>query len=68
MAQAEDLKRQYGNAVVTSVPQLAEVEITTPQGAPATLSIRTMAEILEPRRRTHALPEEACATAAWWMR
>ncbi len=51
MAQAEDLKRQYGNAVVTSVPQLAEVEITTPQGAPATLSIRTMAEILEPRAR-----------------
>ena len=40
MAQAEDLKRQYGNAVVTS-----------PQGAPATLSIRTMAEILEPRAR-----------------
>jgi cell division protein FtsA len=51
MAQAEDLKRQYGNAQVTAVPQLAEVEITTPQGAPASLSIRTMAEILEPRAR-----------------
>ncbi len=28
LAQAEELKRQYGNAVVTAVPQLAEVEIT----------------------------------------
>ena len=51
LAQAEELKRQYGNAVVTAVPQLAEVEITTPQGAPATLPLRTMAEILEPRAR-----------------
>jgi cell division protein FtsA len=51
MAQAEELKRQYGNAQVTAVPQLAEVEITTAQGAPATLSIRTLAEILEPRAR-----------------
>jgi len=51
MTQAEELKRQYGNAVVTAVPQLAEIEITTPQGAPATLSMRTMAEILEPRAR-----------------
>jgi cell division protein FtsA len=51
LAQAEELKRQYGNAVVTAVPQLAEIEITTPQGAPATLPLRTMAEILEPRAR-----------------
>ncbi len=51
VAQAEELKRQYGNAVVTLVPQLAEIEITTPQGAPATLPLRTMAEILEPRAR-----------------
>ena len=32
VAQAEELKRQYGNAVVTAVPQLAEIEITNPQG------------------------------------
>jgi cell division protein FtsA len=51
VAQAEELKRQYGNAVVTSVPQLAEVEVTTPQGAPASLPLRTIAEILEPRAR-----------------
>ncbi|MGO8756959.1 MAG: cell division protein FtsA [Terracidiphilus sp.] len=51
VAQAEELKRQYGNAVVTAVPQLAEIEITTAQGAPASLSLRTMAEILEPRAR-----------------
>ena len=31
VAQAEELKRQYGNAVVTAVPQLAEIEIANPQ-------------------------------------
>ena len=51
VSQAEELKRQYGNAVVTAVSQLAEIEITTPQGAPAALPLRTMAEILEPRAR-----------------
>ena len=51
VAQAEELKRQYGNAVVTAVPQLAEIEIVNAQGAAATLSLRTMAEILEPRAR-----------------
>jgi cell division protein FtsA len=49
VAQAEDLKKQYGNAVVTSVPQLAEIEIANPQ--PQMLSLRTIAEILEPRAR-----------------
>jgi cell division protein FtsA len=49
VAQAEELKRQYGNAVVTSVPQLAEIEITNPQ--PQTLRLRMIAEILEPRAR-----------------
>jgi cell division protein FtsA len=33
VAQAEELKRQYGNAVVTSVPQLAEIEIAQPAAA-----------------------------------
>jgi cell division protein FtsA len=51
VAQAEELKRQYGNAVVTSVPQLAEIETTNSQGAPAMLPLRTIAEILEPRAR-----------------
>jgi cell division protein FtsA len=49
VAQAEELKRQYGNAVVTSVPQLAEIEILNPE--PQALSLRSMAEILEPRAR-----------------
>src|ERR1700733_11513326 len=49
VAQAEELKRQYGNVVVTSVPQLAEVEIANPQ--PMKLSLRMIAEILEPRAR-----------------
>ena len=49
VVQAEELKRQYGNAVVTAVPQQAEIEIANPQ--PQRLSLRTMAEILEPRAR-----------------
>jgi len=49
VAQAEELKKQYGNAVVTAVPQLAEIEIANPQ--PQMLSLRTVAEILEPRAR-----------------
>jgi cell division protein FtsA len=49
VAQAEELKRQYGNAVVTAVPQLAEIEIANPQ--PQMLRLRSIAEILEPRAR-----------------
>ncbi len=49
VAGAEQLKRQYGHAVVTAVPQNAEVEIANPQTQ--MLSLRTMAEILEPRAR-----------------
>ena len=49
VAQAEDLKRQYGHCVVTAVPQEAEIEIATPQ--PQRIALRTIAEILEPRAR-----------------
>jgi cell division protein FtsA len=49
LAQAEELKRQYGHVVVTSVPQLAEIEISNPQ--PQSLRLRAIAEILEPRAR-----------------
>jgi cell division protein FtsA len=49
VAQAEDLKRQYGHCVVTAVPQEAEIEIANPQ--PRRLPLRTIAEILEPRAR-----------------
>ena len=49
VAQAEELKRMYGHAVVTAVPQLAEIEIAAPQ--PRMLPLRTIAEILEPRAR-----------------
>jgi cell division protein FtsA len=47
IAQAEQLKRLYGNAVVTDVPQDAEIEIANPQ--PQMLRLRRIAEILEPR-------------------
>jgi cell division protein FtsA len=49
VAQAEELKRQFGNAVVTAVPQSAEIEIDHPQ--PQRLPQRALAEILEPRAR-----------------
>ena len=49
VAQAEDLKRQFGHAVVTAVPQEAEIDIANPQ--PQRLALRTVAEILEPRAR-----------------
>jgi cell division protein FtsA len=49
VAQAEEIKRRYGNAVVTLVPQLAEIEIHNPQ--PQSLRLRSIAEILEPRAR-----------------
>jgi cell division protein FtsA len=49
VAQAEELKRQYGHAQVTAVPQLAEIEILNPE--PQRLSLRAVAEILEPRAR-----------------
>jgi len=47
VAQAEELKRVYGHAVVTDVPMDAAIEIHNPQ--PETLSLRKVAEILEPR-------------------
>jgi cell division protein FtsA len=49
VANAEQLKRQYGHAVVTAVPQNAEIEVTNPQ--PQRLHLRKVAEILEPRAR-----------------
>jgi cell division protein FtsA len=47
--EAEDLKRLYGNCVVTSVPQLNEIEIGRAQ--PRMVRQRFLAEILEPRAR-----------------
>jgi len=49
VAQAEELKRQYGHCVVTAVPQQAEIEIANPE--PRMLPLRTIAEILDPRAR-----------------
>ena len=49
VAQAEELKRQFGNCVVTAVPQNAEIEIANPH--PQRLPLRMIAEILEPRAR-----------------
>ncbi|SFS15159.1 cell division protein FtsA [Granulicella pectinivorans] len=47
--EAEELKRVYGNCVVTSVPQLNEIEIGRAQ--PRMVRQRFLAEILEPRAR-----------------
>jgi cell division protein FtsA len=47
--EAEELKREYGNCVVTSVPQLNEIEIG--RGQPRMVRQRFLAEILEPRAR-----------------
>ena len=47
VAQAEELKKLYGNAVVTDVPMDAEIEIANPR--PQMLRLRKMADILEPR-------------------
>jgi cell division protein FtsA len=56
--EAEQLKRDYGNCVVTSVPQLAEIEvggnlqgIAGAGAAPRLVRQRFLAEILEPRAR-----------------
>jgi cell division protein FtsA len=49
VAQAEELKTQYGHAVVTEIREEAEIQIPSPQ--PVTLKLRTLAEILEPRAR-----------------
>jgi cell division protein FtsA len=49
VAQAEELKREFGNAVVTAVPQNDEIEICNPN--PQILRLRSIAEILEPRAR-----------------
>lgn len=49
VAQAEEIKRQYGHCVVTAIPQHAEIEIANPQ--PQRLALRMVAEILEPRAR-----------------
>src|ERR1700730_2091234 len=47
--EAEELKRIYGNCVVTSVPQLNEIERGRAQ--PRLVRQRFLAEILEPRAR-----------------
>ena len=53
--EAEQLKRQYGNCVVTSVPQLNEIEVggdlATGGQAPRMVRQRFLAEVLEPRAR-----------------
>jgi cell division protein FtsA len=53
--EAEHLKRTYGSCVVTSIPQLAEIEIggdLSTGGQPARMvRQRFLAEILEPRAR-----------------
>jgi len=50
--EAEWIKCQYGNAVVTSVPQLSEIELQGMPGfEPRVVRQRLIGEILEPRAR-----------------
>ena len=49
VAEAEELKKLYGNCVVTSVPTLAEIEVGG--SSPRIVRQRFLAEILEPRAR-----------------
>ena len=53
--EAEQLKRMYGSCVVTSIPQLNEIEVggnlATGGGAARLVRQRFLAEILEPRAR-----------------
>jgi cell division protein FtsA len=50
--EAEWIKCQYGNAVVTSVPQLVEIELAGMPGfGPRLVKQRLVGEILEPRAR-----------------
>jgi cell division protein FtsA len=50
--EAEYIKYHYGNAVVTSVPQLAEIELQGMPGyEPRMVKQRMVGEILEPRAR-----------------
>jgi cell division protein FtsA len=50
--EAEWLKCNYGNAVVTAVPQSSEIEVTGMPGfAPRMVRQRLLGEILEPRAR-----------------
>ncbi len=53
--EAEQLKRMYGSCVVTSIPQLNEIEVggnlATGSGAARLVRQRFLAEILEPRAR-----------------
>ena len=52
LAEAEKMKRMFGSAVVTSIPEGHEIEVPSVGERPARLmSQRTLAEILEPRAR-----------------
>jgi cell division protein FtsA len=52
LAEAEKMKRMFGSAVVTSIPEGHEIEVPSVGERPARLmSQRTLGEILEPRAR-----------------
>ena len=52
LAEADKIKRLFGSAVVTSIPEGNEIEVPSVGERPARLlSQRTLAEILEPRAR-----------------
>jgi cell division protein FtsA len=52
LAEAEKIKRVYGNAIVTLIPEGNEVEVPSVGDRPSRLmSQRLVAEILEPRAR-----------------
>ncbi|HYE24489.1 MAG TPA: cell division protein FtsA [Clostridia bacterium] len=52
LSEAERIKRQFGNAVVTSIPHSTEIEVPSVGDRPSRLiSQRVLGEILEPRAR-----------------
>lgn len=52
LAEAERIKRQFGNAVVVNIPEMNEIEVPTVGDRPSRLmSQRLLGEILEPRAR-----------------
>jgi cell division protein FtsA len=51
LAEAEKIKRGYGHAVVTDVPESNEIEVPLVNGGTKLMPQRLLAEIIEPRAR-----------------
>ena len=65
VAQAEELKRQYGHAVVTAVPQLAEIEIANPAAPDRCACAPSPKFSSRAPASCFTSSKKACARAAW---